>query len=75
MAKICVKSSALSRRFYPCALASELSDASSLNHISVSSSSFMNYSASRHLMNDVMDDYCPEVIHFSLFPLNYILML
>lgn len=62
VAKICVKSSAFSRRFYPCALESELS--TSINHVFVTSPNFMNYSTSRRLLNDDMDDYCPQVMNF-----------
>lgn len=61
VAKICIKTSKASRRFYPCALESELNDETSQIDISGLNYSFMNYSVPRQLMNTaVHDHYCPK---------------
>ncbi|XP_017249990.1 MLO-like protein 4 isoform X1 [Daucus carota subsp. sativus] len=60
VAKICIKSSSVSRRFYPCALESELSDEPSQIEISVFNHTFMNHSAPRQLMKTAVHHYCPQ---------------
>ncbi|KAK3024439.1 hypothetical protein RJ639_042971, partial [Escallonia herrerae] len=60
VAKICIKSSASSTRFYPCTLESEMDEPMSLSHISVSNSYYLNYSVSKEQANHVQNDYCPE---------------
>ncbi|KAK1357670.1 hypothetical protein POM88_050926 [Heracleum sosnowskyi] len=59
VAKICIKTST-SRRFYPCALESELNDEISRNDISNLNNTFMNYSVPRQMMNTPVHHYCPE---------------
>ncbi|KAA8531988.1 hypothetical protein F0562_006870 [Nyssa sinensis] len=56
VAKICIKSSVLSSRFYPCALESDTKELISVNQIMISSS---NYSNSRERTNNIRD-FCPE---------------
>ncbi|KAK2984505.1 hypothetical protein RJ640_016891 [Escallonia rubra] len=60
VAKICIKSSALSTRFYPCTLESEMDEPMSLSHISVSNPYYLNYSVSKEQANHVQNDYCPK---------------
>ncbi|KAK3005177.1 hypothetical protein RJ639_016345 [Escallonia herrerae] len=60
VAKICIKSSALSTRFYPCTLESEMDEPMSRSHISVSNSYYLNYSVSKGQANHVQNDYCPK---------------
>ncbi|XP_057965046.1 MLO-like protein 4 isoform X2 [Malania oleifera] len=58
VAKICIKSSAFSSRFYPCAVES---DVSSVQHVYVSRSNYFNTSVYRdQQLNAVRHDYCPE---------------
>lgn len=66
VAKICIKTSKVSRRFYPCALESELNDEISRIDIADLNSTFMNYSVPRQLMNTAVHHYCPKVINFDL---------
>uniref|UniRef100_A0A5B6Z816 MLO-like protein n=1 Tax=Davidia involucrata TaxID=16924 RepID=A0A5B6Z816_DAVIN len=55
VAKICIKSSALSSRFYPCAPESDIRKL-----ITVSSSNYLNHSNSREQVNNMRSDVCPE---------------
>lgn len=66
VAKICIKTSKVSRRFYPCALESELNDEISRIDVADLNSTFMNYSVPRQLMNTAVHHYCPKVINFDL---------
>lgn len=74
VAKICIKTSSVSRRFYPCALESELSDEMSRIDISGLNNTFMNYLIPRQLMNTAVHHYCPEVISFDLFGIELCMM-
>lgn len=65
VAKICIKTSKASRRFYPCALESELNDQISRINISGLNNTVMNL-IPRQLMNTAVHHYCPEVINFDL---------
>lgn len=60
VAKICVKSSALSSRFYPCASKADLT---SVAHTLVSRSNFLNSSLDREQVQTRHGSsyYCPEV--------------
>lgn len=58
VAKICVKSSLLSSKFFPCALESDLH---SVEHVLVSSSNYLNKSVSKMQVKAGSHDYCPEV--------------
>ncbi|PIN15025.1 hypothetical protein CDL12_12331 [Handroanthus impetiginosus] len=60
VAKICVKSSALSSRFYPCAPVHHVERHLFENHLFVSSSNHLNSSISRLLLENVYQDYCPK---------------
>lgn len=66
VAKICIKTS-VSRRFYPCALESELNDEIPQIDISDLNHAFLNYSVPRQLMNTAVHHYCSKVINFDLF--------
>ncbi|KAH0973113.1 hypothetical protein GBA52_025269 [Prunus armeniaca] len=57
VAKICVKSSLLSSKFFPCALESDLH---SVEHVLVSSSNYLNKSVSKMQVKAGSHDYCPE---------------
>ncbi|KAL6274097.1 hypothetical protein ACE6H2_024789 [Prunus campanulata] len=57
VAKICVKSSLLSSKFFPCALESDLHP---VEHVLVSSSNYLNKSVSRMQVKAGSHDYCPE---------------
>lgn len=59
VAKICVKSSVLSSRFYPCASESALRSA---EHIVLSGSHYLNNSVVREQMKNGLHNHCPEVI-------------
>ncbi|GFY80429.1 seven transmembrane MLO family protein [Actinidia rufa] len=63
VAKICVKSSVLSSRFYPCLPRTDMRASMSLNHFTISSSSYVNYSVSREQVNDVHNGFCSELQH------------
>ncbi|CAK9321403.1 unnamed protein product [Citrullus colocynthis] len=56
VARICVKSSVLSSRFYPCALEIDLKR---VRHISIASEN-LNSSVPREHNNDGIREYCPE---------------
>lgn len=58
VARICVKSSVLSSRFYPCALEIDLKR---VRHISIASEN-LNSSVPREHNNDGIREYCPEVL-------------
>ncbi|CAA2971905.1 MLO 4 isoform X1 [Olea europaea subsp. europaea] len=60
VSKICVKSSALSSRFYPCAPQNDVKNPDIVNHLVVLSSNHLNSSISRHQSNNVDRDFCPE---------------
>ncbi|XP_057499904.1 MLO-like protein 4 [Actinidia eriantha] len=60
VAKICVKSSVLSSRFYPCLPRTDMRASMSLNHFTISSSSYVNYSVSREQVNNVHNGFCSE---------------
>ncbi|KAG2696454.1 hypothetical protein I3760_07G060000 [Carya illinoinensis] len=57
VAKICVKSSVMSSRFYPCALEDDLRK---LQHILVSGSKYLNHSVVREQVKSGLHDHCPE---------------
>ncbi|PQM39250.1 MLO-like protein 4 isoform X1 [Prunus yedoensis var. nudiflora] len=57
VAKICVKSSLLSSKFFPCALESDLHP---VEHVLVSSSNYLNKSVSKMQVKAGSHDYCPE---------------
>ncbi|GLT57407.1 hypothetical protein SLA2020_303820 [Shorea laevis] len=57
VAKICVKSSVLSSRFYPCAPESALRSA---EHILLSGSHYLNNSVVREQMKNGLHNHCPE---------------
>ncbi|KAL2520354.1 MLO-like protein 4 [Forsythia ovata] len=59
VAKICVKSSALSSHFYPCA-PRNMKNPDFVNHLVVLSSNHLNSSISRQLLNNVDQHFCPE---------------
>jgi mlo protein len=59
VAKICVKSSVLSSRFYPCESESDLRSA---EHILVSVSHYLNNSVVREQMKNGLHNHCPEVV-------------
>ena len=58
VARICVKSSVLSSRFYPCALETDLKR---VRHIFIATQS-LNSSVPREHNNDGIREYCPEVL-------------
>ncbi|CAK9161640.1 unnamed protein product [Ilex paraguariensis] len=60
VAKICVKSSAMNSRFYPCAPGSNIREPVVINHTVFSRYNNLNYSSSRQLVNTVQHDFCPE---------------
>ncbi|XP_073289025.1 MLO-like protein 4 [Primulina huaijiensis] len=60
VSKICVKSSALSNRFYPCSLHNHVQRRAFVNHALVLSSTRWNSSISRHLLDDSHEDFCPK---------------
>ncbi|XP_059641140.1 MLO-like protein 4 [Cornus florida] len=60
VAKICIESSVLSSRFYPCAPKIDTRDLRSTNHFIVSNSDFFNYSVAREEVNNVQRDFCPK---------------
>ncbi|XP_041019599.1 MLO-like protein 4 isoform X2 [Juglans microcarpa x Juglans regia] len=57
VAKICVKSSVFSSRFYPCALED---DFRKVEHILVSGSKYLNHSVVREQVKNGLHDDCPE---------------
>ncbi|PQQ10807.1 MLO-like protein 4 [Prunus yedoensis var. nudiflora] len=57
VAKICVKSSLLSSKFFPCALESDLHP---IEHVLVSSLNYLNKSVSKMQVKAGSHDYCPE---------------
>ncbi|ONH97108.1 hypothetical protein PRUPE_7G170200 [Prunus persica] len=57
VAKICVKSSILSSKFFPCALESDLHP---VEHVLVSSSNYLNKSVSKMQVKAGSHDFCPE---------------
>ncbi|THG22925.1 hypothetical protein TEA_026972 [Camellia sinensis var. sinensis] len=59
VAKICVKSSALSSRFYPCVADSSVLERLSLQHLTISSPNYVNYSVFREQVNK-QRNFCPE---------------
>ncbi|KAL7223807.1 hypothetical protein ACSBR1_025288 [Camellia fascicularis] len=59
VAKICVKSSALSSRFYPCVADSNVLERLSLQHLTISSPNYVNYSVFREQVNK-QRNFCPE---------------
>lgn len=59
VAKICVKSSVLSSRLYPCALEDSFRKA---EHILVSGSKYLNNSVVREQVKNGLHDHCPEVV-------------
>lgn len=59
VAKICVKSSVLGSRFYPCASEVVLRSA---QHILVSSSGYLNSSFVREQMKNGLHNHCPQVV-------------
>ncbi|GFQ06218.1 mlo-like protein 4 [Phtheirospermum japonicum] len=59
VAKICVKSSTLSSRFYPCAHINFVKHQAFGDHVVVSRSHHLNTSISRLLLVDVHQDFCP----------------
>ncbi|KAB1201807.1 MLO-like protein 4 [Morella rubra] len=63
VAKICVKSSVFSSRFYPCALEGDLR---SVKHIPVPGSDYLNKSVVREHVKIGLHDYCPELLLISL---------
>ncbi|KZV53830.1 MLO-like protein 4 [Dorcoceras hygrometricum] len=60
VSKICVKSSALSNRFYPCSLHKHVQHRAFENHALVLSSTRWNSSISRHLLGDSNEEFCPK---------------
>ncbi|CAA2958876.1 MLO 4 [Olea europaea subsp. europaea] len=60
VAKICVKSSTLSSRFYPCSTRNDMKNPDIVNHLVVLSANHLNLSISRQLLNNVDQDFCPE---------------
>ncbi|KAJ8764529.1 hypothetical protein K2173_006269 [Erythroxylum novogranatense] len=57
VAKICVKTSSLSRRLYPCAVEEQLG---AVEHFLVSTLHYENSSTVRQQVNNRQQDYCPE---------------
>ncbi|KAL8476504.1 hypothetical protein ACS0TY_028978 [Phlomoides rotata] len=58
VAKICVKSSALSSRFYPCA--PPMKKQAFVNHMNVLRSEHLNSSIPRLLLEDLNHEFCPK---------------
>nr|XP_043606463.1 MLO-like protein 4 [Erigeron canadensis] len=56
-AKICVKSSTISSRFYPCSVEKTFVEPL---HYQMSFSNYSNYSVSRHLLSHKHSEFCPE---------------
>lgn len=67
VAKICVKSSVMSSRFYPCALEDDLRK---VEHILVSGSKYLNHSVVREQVKSGLHGHCPEVVS-TLHILNF----
>uniref|UniRef100_M0ZVS4 MLO-like protein n=1 Tax=Solanum tuberosum TaxID=4113 RepID=M0ZVS4_SOLTU len=59
VAKICVKSSAVSSHFYPCSPPRNKME-SAITRFALSGSSHSNFSTSRLLLSSGHEDYCPE---------------
>ncbi|KAG5623306.1 hypothetical protein H5410_008524 [Solanum commersonii] len=59
VAKICVKSSAVSSHFYPCSPPRNKTQ-SAITRFALSGSSYSNFSTSRLLLSSGHEDYCPE---------------
>lgn len=62
VAKICVKSSALSSRFYPCAPPNHLKKQAFENHMDVLRAEHLNSSITRLLLEDLNHEFCPKVL-------------
>lgn len=60
VAKICIKSSALTSRFYPCS-GWDIKEASILNHTVFMRFTHFNVSVSRELMENAQNEFCPPV--------------
>ena len=58
VAKICIKSSLVSSKFFPCALEGDFHP---VEHVLVSSSNYLNKSVSKVQVKAGSHDYCPEV--------------
>lgn len=58
VAKICVKSSALNKRFYPCVAKSDIKNT---QNYQVSDSNYFNHSLVRELIDSGDRNYCPQV--------------
>nr|GMC94863.1 MLO-like protein 4 [Ipomoea batatas] len=58
VAKICIKSSALTSRFYPCS-GWDIKEASILNHTVFMRFTHFNVSVSRELMENAQNEFCP----------------
>lgn len=61
VSKICINSSAMSSRFYPC-VESGISKQKTVKLLDVPSSNHLNYSVPRQLEVKAPIDFCPEVV-------------
>lgn len=59
VAKICVKSSVLSSRFFPCAMEKSFGI---VKHIILSNSEYSNKTLLKDQVNNDLHNYCPEVV-------------
>lgn len=58
VAKICVKSSVMSRNFFPCTV----DDNSRTERILLSNTEYSNVTVFKEHVNNRLHDYCPEVV-------------
>lgn len=76
VSKICINSSAMSSRFYPC-VESGISERKTVELLDVPSSNHLNYSVPRQLEVRAPIDFCPEVVvtsypQFNLYLLTFL---
>lgn len=64
VAKICVKSSVLNNRFFPCAMEKS---SGGVEHIFWSSSEYSNKTVPKEQVHNGLHNYCPEVVTILAF--------